>query len=93
MNEAKPTPGPWRAGKNCGAVVTDSPIEGYPQDEESVEFYGGYVVCEAVAECNMSAIIAVPIMLKTLRAIELETDAEKARTIAHDAIAKAEGMA
>ena len=90
MNEAKPTPGPWRDGKYCGAIVSDSPIEGYTQDEGSVKFYGGYVVCESVAACNMSAIIAVPIMLAALRAIEFETDAEKARTIAHDAIAKAE---
>jgi hypothetical protein len=63
----KHTPGPWREGKNYGAVVSDSPIEGGPLGADDVEHYGGYLICESVAKCNNPIIAAAPDMLAALK--------------------------
>lgn len=58
----KTTPGPWRIGKTCGAVVADEPTSGGRwSGHEDVTFYGGHLVCESVAmESNARLIAAAP---------------------------------
>lgn len=59
------TPGPWRKGKDYGAIVADAPTGGpYCGDTEA---YGGHLVCESVAPDNMPLIIAAPDMLEALQ--------------------------
>ncbi len=65
------TPGPWREGNVPDAIVCDTPVVGgisSAPDEETLSYYGGAVVCESVAPCNRSLIIAAP---KLLEACEL----------------------
>lgn len=63
------TPGPWREGKNCGAIVADT-AEGLSVNgtycDESKEYYGGYLIAETVASANKALIIEAPELLKSL---------------------------
>lgn len=65
---AKHTPGPWRVGKDYGAIVADVPTDG-PNGADHVEAYGGYLVCESVARKNMPIIIAATDLLAALQNI------------------------
>lgn len=49
------TKGSYRKG-NHGSIVTDTPIPG--NDESSIKFYGGYLVCESITDENARRIIA-----------------------------------
>ncbi len=63
---AKHTPGPWRAGKDYGAIVANVPTDG-PNGADHVEAYGGYLVCESVARKNMPIIIAATDLLEAVK--------------------------
>lgn len=68
--KTKHTPGPWRIGKNYGAIVSDSEEGlGLPGacGPGAVEAYGGYLVCESVALANAEVIAAAPDLLRLLR--------------------------
>lgn len=53
----KPSPTPWRIGKN-GEVVSDQPGERLMDGSDEVDYYGGYLVCESVTRANAEQIIA-----------------------------------
>lgn len=61
------TKGPWRIGKNYGAVVADHAIEGGVSGTDCVEAYGGHLVGESIAKCNASLIAAAPELLFELK--------------------------
>ena len=62
MSNAQHTPGPWRLGKRSDDVVADTPA-GHPEDPESLEFYGGHLVAESIAQRNRRLIAAAPELL------------------------------
>ena len=61
------TPGPWRRGIgeiDYGAVVADaSPRAPSEYDAREVEAYGGYIIAESIAPCNIPLICAAPDLL------------------------------
>lgn len=67
--ETKFTPGPWRIGRNCGAVVADTEegicIPGAFGDDAK-EYYGGYLVGESISPGNSALIAAAPELLEAL---------------------------
>ena len=94
MNEIKPTQIPLEAR---GAFICV--IEGGPAIARVLWGSRNPEICiskEYAAEIAKDMAVAMNThddMLAALKAIEFEADAERARTIAHDAIAKAEGGA
>lgn len=61
---AKHTPGPWRAGNPHDTIVADICPEGCTHwDEDCRDYYGGYVIAEAVTSENKPLIIAAPDLL------------------------------
>ena len=58
------TPGPWRPAKSYRALVSDSP-SGY-DDAESVNAYGGHMVCESVQGHNRRLIAMSPDLARAL---------------------------
>jgi hypothetical protein len=63
----KHTPGPWRLGKNYGAIVADVQTGG-PRGCGDVEAYGGHLVAESVASHNAGLIAASPELYEALTA-------------------------
>lgn len=59
------SPGPWRVGKN-GSVVTDSVVGLGSCDAETLEHYGGNVICETVTPSNAALIAVAPELLELL---------------------------
>lgn len=58
--------GNWKRGNNGGEVVTDKPL-GEPS-EETVNYYGGYLVAESIQSPRcMALILAAPKMLRLLK--------------------------
>lgn len=90
------TPGPWRIGRNYGAVVSDHPIESGIRGSDDVDGYGGHLIGESISQCNLAIIAAAPEMLAALKKLRksdfAECDEPTWREI-QAAIAKAEGMA
>ena len=62
------THGPWRVGKN-GEVVTDSVVGLGPCDAETLEYYGGNVICETVTPSNAALIAVAPEILEILQSL------------------------
>ena len=60
------TPGPWRIGASCGAVVADHPIPEI-RGSEAVEHYGGHLVAESIAPQNRPLIASAPDLLAALQ--------------------------
>lgn len=65
------TPGPWKIG-NYGSVVTNTPdrqveIVG-PHSEDTINWYGGHVICETVTNGNAALIAAAPDLLEACKA-------------------------
>jgi hypothetical protein len=50
---------PWKPAKCGGTIICDDNELG-PHDEEALDYYGGFVVAETVAEKNMPLIMAAP---------------------------------
>ena len=49
MPDSKHTPGEWREGKTADSIVSDQPFYRPPApSNESVRFYGGFVIAESV---------------------------------------------
>lgn len=61
------TKGTWREGKAGGSIVTDVPIEGWEMTAECREFYGGQVIAESIAPCNMPLLLSAPDLLVALK--------------------------
>lgn len=65
--ERKFTPGPWRIGKNYGCVVSDTNenlnIRG-AYEEESQDYYGGYLIGESIEKANAQLISTAPDLLE-----------------------------
>lgn len=64
------TPGPWKIGKN-GSVVTDTPdrqveITGL-NAQDTINWYGGHVICETVTNANAVLIAAAPELLEACK--------------------------
>lgn len=55
------TPGPWRRGNACNSIVADEPT-GEIGGSDVVEYYGGHLVAESVADRNIPIIVAAPLM-------------------------------
>lgn len=66
MNRAA---GSWRRGRPWGTVVGDVPVEGAPTGADAIEYYGGHLIAESVADVNLPLIEAAPELLKALRDI------------------------
>lgn len=94
----------WKIGKFKSVVVSDEKVQNtnFPippnnsesQDDE-VEYYGGYLICESVANIRHSNIIAAaPDMLLALENIENDDGSIPDHTwrIIKDAIKKAKGL-
>ena len=61
--ETKHTPGPWRAGSGTsgkGSVVSDQLAIGALNGSDAVEYYGGNLIAESVAQENIPLIAAAP---------------------------------
>ncbi len=63
---SKHTPGPWRAGTWGASVVSDQPIQDGINGSDDIQHYGGHLVAESIAACNMPLIIAAPELLESL---------------------------
>jgi hypothetical protein len=64
--ELKHTPGPWRAGSGTGgkgSVVSDQLAAGALSGSDAVEYYGGNLIAESVAQENIPLIAAAPALL------------------------------
>jgi len=55
------TAGPWRVGGK-GWVVADHPVPEV-NGSDALEYYGGHLICESVAEKNTALIAASPNLL------------------------------
>lgn len=66
MSEAKHTPGPWRIGKNYGAVVADHPVPEL-RGSDDVNAYGGHLIAESIALQNRPLISAAPELLEVAK--------------------------
>ena len=69
------TPGPWKIGKH-GSVITTTPdkqveITG-KHAKETIEWYGGHVICETATKANAALIAAAPDLLEILKAFIVE---------------------
>lgn len=63
------TPGPWRCDRDgkYGAIVADGDT-GH-DDADTVEAYGGHLICESVSIRNRPLIIAAPDLLEACKAV------------------------
>lgn len=64
--EAKHTPGPWRAGSGTGgkgSVVSDWLAVGALNGSDAIDYYGGNLIAESVAQENIPLIAAAPELL------------------------------
>jgi hypothetical protein len=92
----KHTPGPWRIGKDYGAVVADHPVPEV-HGSDHVEAYGGHMVGESIAHRNRPLIAAAPELLNALRSLVALYDTDEGcrstpeYIAARAAIAKATG--
>ena len=94
MNETKPTQIPLEAHGACICVGEGGPVIArvlYGRFDPEINISPEHAA--RIAKDIALAMNTHDDMLAALKAIEFETDAEKARTIAHDAIAKTEGRA
>ena len=60
------TPGPWRMGKDFGAVVSETspnPERLSSRDGEELAAYGGYVIAESIVPKNRPLIAMAPELL------------------------------
>ena len=60
------TPGPWRMGKDFGAIVSDTspnPERLSGRDGEELAAYGGYIIAESIAKANRPLIAMAPELL------------------------------
>ena len=67
--ETKHTPGPWRAGSGTGgkgSVVSDQLAVGALNGSDAVEYYGGNLIAESVAQENIPLIAAAPELLEVV---------------------------
>lgn len=62
----RPTAGPWRRGNFGQAVVADTPVTGGALGGDNIEAYGGHLIAESIAPCNLPAIIATPALLEAV---------------------------
>lgn len=64
------TKGPWTIGKNGFEVVSKHHdglhIKG-SYDTDSKKYYGGHLICESVAKCNIPVISAAPELLQVAK--------------------------
>lgn len=93
--ERKWTPGPWVAGPRYRSIISDNPT-GY-EDEDSIEAYGGHLVCESVKwDANAHLIAAAPDLYEALEDLAKQTavymDDETVQVVA-SALRKARGEA
>ena len=66
----KHTPGPWRAGSGTGgkgSVVSDQLAVGALGGSDAVDYYGGNLIAESVAQENIPLIAAAPQLLVVAR--------------------------
>lgn len=82
--DVKHTPGPWRIGANSGAVISDHAVEHGPNGCDCVEYYGGHLIAESIAECNRPLIAAAPELIQAARAQHHALDVLMARLIVLD---------
>jgi len=67
--ETKHTKGPWRAGSGTGgkgSVVSDHLAVGALGGSDAVDYYGGYMIAESVAQENIPLIAAAPELLAAM---------------------------
>ena len=94
MNETKPTQPPMEAHGVCICVSEGGPaIARVLWGSRNPEICISKEYAAEIAKDMALAMNSHDVMLAALKAIEFEADAERARAIAHDAIAKAEGGA
>lgn len=101
MSERKWTPGPWTVRQAYRSIISASPT-GY-DDAESIEAYGGHLVCESVKwDANAQLIAAAPDLYEALDYLvsctQLADDADWSEgddplSAARAALAKARGEA
>lgn len=65
------TPGTWQAGKGTGCVISDKVPEDYKSGSghDAIDYYGGFLIAESVADRDLNLIAAAPDLLAALTAI------------------------
>jgi len=75
--------GKWSLGKQLGTVITDDK-EGFPpgyQSEDSLEYYGGYVIAESIAKpADAKLIAAAPDLLAACKEFVRKVECGEARS-------------
>ncbi len=89
MSEAKFTPGPYLPGKTVDSIISETQVNESTDDFGELEYYGGYVIAESIAQKNKPLLMAAPDMYDALRAALC--DDPDWRRLAVEAIEKAEG--
>ena len=93
--ERKWTPGPWVAGPRYRSIISDNPT-GY-EDQDSIEAYGGHLVCESVKwDANAHLIAAAPDLYEALEDLAADMIVhmdDLTIAVVHNALAKARGEA
>lgn len=94
------TQGPWRAGSGTagkGSVVSDTLATGALSGSVALDYYGGNLIAESVAQENIPLIAAAPDLLAALidlfDAVDRCELTPEAMDAARAAIAKATGSA
>lgn len=75
--------GTWRPGKQHGTVVTDCG-DGFPpgyQSEDSLEYYGGYLIAESIGKpADRNLITAAPELLAACKEFVRKVECGEARS-------------
>lgn len=72
MSTAAHTQGPWRAGSGTGgrgSVVSDHLAVGALSGSDAIDYYGGNMIAESVAQENIPLIAAAPDLLAALQSM------------------------
>ncbi len=67
------TPGTWKVGSGGGTVVSDAPVPERHMDARDLEYYGGELIAESIANPSDARLIAkAPQLLAMVRKLYVE---------------------
>ena len=74
---SKHTPGPWLKGRRPGSIVAYSVPEGREDEDTRIcdtSTYGGHLIAESVATCNMELVLCAPELLEAAKRVLAASD-------------------